>query len=208
MKASHERVLCFPGSLLDELGGFQGFRHDDGTLLERILASGQARFIERGRAEEDPSFKQLIPYVVMIWKDKLLFYVRGKKTEEGRLRSLGSVGIGGHVSVTDQTLFDRSIREIFAAGLRREVTEEVEVQTEFAERVAGLINDDSNPVGRVHLGVLILWKLAEPRVIKRERSITSLEFLTIEELRKRKNKLETWSQIVVDHWEEMNVGLR
>jgi len=208
MKVACERVLCFPRSLLDELGGFQGFRPDDGTLLEQILSSGQARFIERGKAEEDPSFKQLIPYVVMVWKDKLLFYVRGKKTEEGRLRSLGSVGIGGHVSVTDHSLFDRDIREVFAAGLRREVTEEVEVQTEFTERVAGLINDDSNPVGRVHLGVLVLWELKEPRVIKRERSITSLEFLTIEELRKRKNKLETWSQIVVDHWEEMNVGLR
>jgi len=208
MKVACERVLCFPKSFLDELGGFQGFRPDDGTLLEQILSSGQARFIERGKAEEDPSFKQLIPYVVMVWKDKLLFYVRGKKTEEGRLRSLGSVGIGGHVSVTDHSLFDRDIREVFAAGLRREVTEEVEVQTEFTERVAGLINDDSNPVGRVHLGVLVLWELKEPRVIKRERSITSLEFLTIEELRKRKNKLETWSQIVVDHWEEINVGLR
>lgn len=200
MKVACERVLCFPRSLLDELGGFQGFRPDDGTLLEQILSSGQARFIERGKAEEDPSFKQLIPYVVMIWKDKLLFYVRGKKTEEGRLRSLGSVGIGGHVSVTDQTLFERSIREIFATGLRREVTEEVEVQTEFTERVAGLINDDSNPVGKVHLGVLLLWKLAEPRVIKRERSITSLEFLSLEELREGKNDLETWSQIVIANW--------
>lgn len=200
MKVACERVLCFPRSLLDELGSFQGFRPDDGTLLEQILSSGQARFIERGKAEEDPSFKQLIPYVVMIWKDKLLFYVRGKKTEEGRLRSLGSVGIGGHVSVTDQTLFERDIREVFAAGLRREVTEEVEVQTEFTERVAGLINDDSNPVGKVHLGVLILWKLAEPRVIKRERSITSLEFLSLEELREGKNDLETWSQIVIANW--------
>ncbi len=200
MKASHERVLCFPQLLLDELGGFQGFRPDDGTLLEQILSSGQARFIERGKAEEDPSFKQLIPYVVMIWKDKLLFYVRGKKTEEGRLRSLGSVGIGGHVSVTDQTLFERDIREVFAAGLRREVTEEVEVQTEFTERVAGLINDDSNPVGKVHLGVLILWNLAEPRVIKRERSITSLEFLSLEELREGIEDLETWSQIVIANW--------
>jgi len=199
MMLSHERVLCFPRSLLKELGEFQEFLPDDGTLLERILSSGKARFIERSRAEEDPSFKQLIPYVVMTWKDKLLFYVRGKKTEEGRLRSLGSVGIGGHISVTDQTLFDRSIGEIFAAGLRREVAEEVDVQTEFAERVAGLINDDSNPVGKVHLGVLILWELAEPRVIKRERSITSLEFLTIEELRKRRNKLETWSQIVINN---------
>jgi predicted NUDIX family phosphoesterase len=198
MKVAHERVLCFPKSLLDELGGFQGFRPDDGTLLERILASGQARFIERAKAEEDPSFKQLIPYVVMTWKDKLLFYVRGKKTEEGRLRSLGSVGIGGHISVTDHSLFERDIGEIFAAGLKREVAEEVEVQTAYSEKIAGLIDDDSNPVGRVHLGVLVLWKLAEPKVVKRERSITSLEFLSFDELRKRRDSLETWSQITID----------
>ncbi|TKJ44368.1 hypothetical protein CEE36_01095 [candidate division TA06 bacterium B3_TA06] len=198
MQISHERVLCFPRSLLNELGGFQGFRSDDGTLLEQILASGKARFIERAKAEEDPSFKQLIPYVVMVWSDKILFYVRGKKTEEGRLRSLGSVGIGGHISVTDHSLFERDIREVFAAGLGREVAEEVDVQTEFAERVAGLINDDSNPVGRVHLGILVIWKLAKPKVVKKERSITSLEFLTLEELRKRRETLETWSQIVID----------
>lgn len=203
MKAACERVLCFPRSLLDELGGFQGFRPDDGTLLERILSSGQARFIERDRAEEDPSFKQLIPYVVMTWKDKLLFYVRGKKTEEGRLRSLGSVGVGGHISVTDHSLFDRSIREIFAAGLKREVTEEVDVQTEFRERIAGLINDDSNPVGRVHLGVLVLWNLAEPKIKKKERAITSLEFLSLQELREGKDDLETWSRIVIANWPDI-----
>lgn len=198
IEISHERVLCFPKSLMREIGNFQGFRTDDGTLLDVILTSGQANFIERTKAEEDPSFKQLIPYVVMMWANKLLFYVRGKGTGEERLKSLGSIGIGGHISVSDQTLFDRSIKEIFAAGLNREVAEEVEVQTEYSEKIAGLINDDSNPVGRVHLGVLVLWKLEEPRVTKKERSITSLEFLRVEELRKRRNKLETWSQIVID----------
>jgi len=198
MRLSHERVLCFPRLLLDELGSFQGFRSDDGELIERILASGKARFIERAKAEEDPSFKQLIPYVVMVWSDKILFYVRGSQTGEERLKSLGSVGIGGHISVTDHSLFERDIREVFAAGLRREVAEEVDVQTEYSERIAGLINDDSNPVGRVHLGILVIWKLAKPKVIKRERSITSLEFLTLEELRKRRETLETWSQIVID----------
>jgi predicted NUDIX family phosphoesterase len=83
--------------------------------------------------------------------------------------------------------------------LKREVAEEVDVQTAYSEKVVGLINDDSNPVGKVHLGVLVMWELAEPRVIKKERSITSLEFLAVEELRKRRSKLETWSQIVINN---------
>jgi predicted NUDIX family phosphoesterase len=200
MKVAHERVLCFPRTLMKKFGSFQGFRTDDGTLLKAILTSGQAKFIERTKAEEDPALKQLIPYVVMRWADKLLFYVRGKGTGEERLKSLGSVGIGGHISVTDHTLFDRSIRGIFAAGLKREVAEEIEVQTAYSEKVAGLINDDSNRVGRVHLGVLVLWDLAEPKIKKKERAITSLEFLSLQELEARKEDLETWSQIVIANW--------
>jgi len=205
MKTSHERVLCLPRSLFERLGVFQGFRPDDGTLLGKILESGQTRFIERSKAEVDPSFKQLIPYVVMRWEQKLLCYVRGKGSGEERLRSLGSVGIGGHISVADRGLFTGDMRDVFRDALRREVAEEVEVQTEFTEKVAGLINDDSNPVGRVHLGVLMVWRLTEPKVVRRERSITSLEFLTIEELKKRRYKLETWSQIIIDNWGKIRI---
>ncbi len=200
INTSHERVLCFPRTLLDSLGSFQGFRADDGTFVEAILTSGKASFIERAKAEDDSSVKQLIPYVVLMWEDKFLYYIRGKKSGESRLRALGSVGIGGHISVSDHGLFEQDTREAFFAGLTREVAEEVKVQSGYTQRLAGLINDDSNPVGKVHLGVLILWELAEPEVSKRERAITSLEFLTIEELKKRRDKLETWSQIVIDNW--------
>lgn len=199
MNTSHERVLCFPRKLLDEVGAFQGFKPDDGTIVDAILTSGEATFMERTKAEADPSYKQFIPYVVMKCKNKLLYYVRGKESGEERLRSLGSVGIGGHISVTDHGLFTGDIREVFRVGLRREVAEEVELETDFTERIAGLINDDSNPVGEVHLGVLVVWELNEPKVKKKERAITSLDFLTLEELYSKRGELETWSQIVVEN---------
>ena len=198
-KVSHERVLCFPRKLLEEMGSFQGFLEDDGTLVEHILSSGHVKFIERDKVEEDPSYKQLIPYVVIKWLDKFLHYVRGKNSDEIRLRHLGSIGVGGHISVTDHNLFGGDIYDVFTEGIRREVTEEIEVNTLYDQRILGFINDDSNPVGRVHFGVLAIWNLAEPNVIKRERPVTSLEFLTIKELRSRKNGLETWSQIVLDN---------
>lgn len=203
MRTSHERVLCFPRNVLDERDWFQGFKADDGVLFEKIITSGKACFVERAKAEGDPSLKQLIPYVVMKHGERLLFYVRGSETGEQRLRDLGSVGIGGHISVTDHSLFEREMRDVFFSGLRREVEEEVVVKTAYSERVKGFINDDSNAVGRVHLGVLIIRELDSRDVSKRERSITSLEFLGIDELRARRERLETWSQIVVDNWEKL-----
>jgi len=194
---SCERVLCFPRSVLDDIGDFQGFMFDDGKILKRILMNANSRFVERRLAEEDPSLKQLIPYVVMKYGNKILHYVRGKETGEQRLKSLGSIGIGGHISLTDHGLFANSMLEVFNEGLRREVAEEVEVNTNVKERIVGLINDDSNPVGQVHLGVLLLWELTKPEVRKRERVITSLEFLTFDELETRKQQLESWSQIAL-----------
>ncbi|NLI97494.1 hypothetical protein GX441_02400 [bacterium] len=203
MNKNQEKVLCFPRSVLDEKEWFSGLRPDDSSMLDRILQSGKACFVERGRAEEDESLKQLIPYVVMKCREKVLYYVRGALSGEERLKALGSIGIGGHISVTDFSLFERDIEDIFFAGLRREVGEEIRVQTSFSQRVAGFINDDSNAVGRVHLGVLVLWDLVHEKVSKRERSITSLEFASMEVLKARRDRLETWSRIVVDNWERL-----
>ncbi|MBD3285727.1 hypothetical protein GF359_04650 [candidate division WOR-3 bacterium] len=208
MNKSTERVLCFPRELLDRLGSFQGFKPDDGAIVEGFLTSNQARFIDRDSAETDPSWKQLIPYVVLTSKEKILHYVRGKKTGEDRLKSLGSVGVGGHISTTDHTLFKQDLREVFAAGMMREIDEEVEIQSPFTEEIKGLINDDSNPVGMVHLGLLVVCTLEKPRISKREASITSLAFLNLSELRKRIETLETWSQIVVGNWNTIRSDTR
>jgi len=206
MNTPAEWVLCFPRALLDKLGSFQGFKPDDGSIVEEFLTSGQARFIERAVAERDPSFKQLIPYVAITSTNKILHYVRGKKSGEERLKSLGSVGIGGHISTTDHSLFRQDLREVFAAGMVREMEEEVDIKSPFTQEIKGLINDDSNPVGKVHLGVLIICSLDEPVVEKRETSITSLEFLDLTELVRRIEGLETWSQIVVNNWEKIKTA--
>lgn len=205
MNISHERVLCFPRSLFERIGSFQGFKPDDGSIVKEVLTGGQVRFVARLDAEENPSLKQFIPYVVMRYGNKLLYYVRGKQSGELRLQGLGSVGIGGHISVTDHGLFSENMEDVFWEGLRREVAEEIEVQTEYRPRVLGLINDDSNPVGAVHLGVLVEWELVEPRIRKKEQAITTLEFLSIEQLNARRDTMETWSQIVIDNWAQIDI---
>jgi predicted NUDIX family phosphoesterase len=86
----------------------------------------------------------------------------------------------------------------YLEGVRREVCEELKIATAFRNRVVALLNDDSNEVGQVHLGVVHVFDLEEPKVEKNEAMITNLAFLSPEELRERRDSLETWSQICLD----------
>src|SRR5438034_3969767 len=88
--------------------------------------------------------------------------------------------------------------EAYRAGVEREVNEEIKIDAQFEDRIVALLNDASTEVGRVHLGIVHIFKLKEPNVQKREAMITGLAFLTKEELMARRESLETWSQICVD----------
>src|SRR6266480_3873859 len=116
---------------------------------------------------------------------------------EQRVVAKGSIGIGGHMNETDESLFAMD-EEAYRAGVEREVSEEVKIETPFEDRIVALLNDDSTEVGRVHLGIVHIFKLKEPQVQKREAMITGLTFLTKQELKARRESLETWSQICVD----------
>jgi len=130
--------------------------------------------------------------------------VRGKKAGEQRLVAKGSIGIGGHMSeVGDRFLWHATDEETYRAGVEREVNEEIKFDTKFDDRIVALLNDDSTEVGRVHLGVVHVFKLDEPNVEKREAMITNLEFLSREELLKRRDTLETWSQLCVDQLDRL-----
>jgi predicted NUDIX family phosphoesterase len=83
------------------------------------------------------------------------------------------------------------------------VSEEIKIDTKFDDRIVALLNDDTTEVGQVHLGIVHVFKLAEPKVEKREAMITNLAFLSKDELLKRRELLETWSQICVDSLERL-----
>jgi len=165
--------------------------------LDAILSRGNNFFLSRAQAEKDPSHKQIIPYVLLTHDGKVLFYVRGKKAGEQRLVAKGSIGIGGHMNESDESLFALD-EAAYRAGVEREVAEEIVISTQFEDCIVALLNDDSNEVGQVHLGIVHVFKLAEPKVEKHEAMITSLSFLAKEELLTRRDSLETWSQICLD----------
>src|SRR4026207_1670190 len=151
MNAPLENVLVVRRELFDELGSFQGLSFEPEKYLKAILSRGRNFFIPRPEAENDPAYKQIIPYALIAFGKTVLHYVRGKKTGEQRLVAKGSIGIGGHQEEKDDTPFE--------------------------DRIVALLNDDSTEVGRVHLGIVHIFKLKEPNVQKREAMITGLTFL-------------------------------
>jgi len=194
-----ENVLVVKRSLFDQLGNFHGLNFEPGKYLDALLTRGNNFFLPRAQAEDDPAYKQIIPYALVAFGNKVLYYVRGKKVGEQRLVAKGSIGIGGHMNQEDELLFNYALNEAaYRAGVEREVNEEIKIDTQFEDRIVALLNDDTTNVGRVHLGIVHVFKLAEPKVEKREAMITNLTFLVRAELTARRESLETWSQICVD----------
>ncbi|MBV8375967.1 MAG: hypothetical protein JO279_03100 [Verrucomicrobia bacterium] len=193
-----EMVLVVRRSLLESLGIFQGLQFEVDRYLTAMLSRENNFFAARSSAETDPSLKQIIPYAILASRGKVLRYKRGKKSGEQRLVAKGSIGIGGHMNDRDEELFALD-RGAYLAGVQREIDEELIVARPLRNRIAALINDDSNEVGRVHLGVVHVLDLPHPAAEKRESMILGIEFLTPDQLRAEWETLETWSQICVDN---------
>lgn len=193
---SSERVLVVPAAELDRLGRFQGFEADAQRYLDALLRPESTSFRPRADVEDDPSLKQIIPYVVLRSQGKVFCYTRGNSQGEARLHSLRSLGVGGHVDEADAD--GRCGFEAYDTAMRRELDEEVDIRSRGVLKLAGLINDDSTPVGAVHLGVVHLYELENPFVAPRERGLADSRFTPIAELAPARESFETWSQFCID----------
>jgi predicted NUDIX family phosphoesterase len=190
-----EHVLVVPTLLFRQLGHFQGFCADTRPYLKTLFDPEYTEYRPRDQVEDDPSYKQLIPYCLFEFEDQIFHYKRGKLQGEGRLHSKRSVGIGGHISSTDHADDGSTYWE----GMRREIEEEVFLETGYTQELVGLINDDQTEVGMVHLGIVHRFRLDAPKVRPREKSIIETGFAKPAELLQAADEFETWSQICLEH---------
>lgn len=204
-----EQVLVVPTSEFRALGHFQGFSSDIDKYLPALLDSQSLTYRPRSEMEQDPNFKQLIPYVLFRFidtdnKPRLFQYTRGGGQGEQRLHAKRSVGIGGHISTLDATTLKDGNKgdagtnhDVYQIGMQRELGEEVAIETPFTEQLVGLINDDETPVGQVHLGMVHLVDVASPQVHAREADILNASFQPAGKLLTELEQFESWSQIVL-----------
>jgi len=192
---STEHVLVVPTAAFHAIGHFQGFCGDTERYLKGLLDPQHTSYRPRPAMEQDPTFKQLIPYVIFRHRDaagnvNVFQYTRGKGQGEARLHAKRSIGIGGHISSDDA-----GAKSAYDEGMRRELAEEVIIDTNYHSRLAGLINDDETDVGKVHLGIVHVLDVDRPAIKPRESEIIETGFRPVSELLADMSKFETWSQI-------------
>lgn len=207
MSANEENILVVPRAVFDRLGAFNGVVHDVDRWLPELLSPANNLFLRRSLAEPDPSFKQLIPYAVLTNGETVLRYFRGKSSGESRLHAKASIGIGGHINDLD-CAGGHMDAQAYQRAVDRELREELTDLGDFQESIVGLLNDESNEVGKVHLGVIHHCRLAGASVKAGESALQGLEWVSLSQLREEYDRLETWSQLVVDHWDQLFPALR
>lgn len=187
---TQEKVLVVRRTSLEDLSSPVTLNDAELWLGSNI---GSAYYVDRGPAETSRTVVQLIPYVVLKCRDRYATYTRGQKGTEDRLHGLLSVGLGGHINPRD----GKPGLACLEAAMQRELDEEVLLGT-FTKQLKGLLWDPSTPVGRVHLGVVMVFHLMAEAVVPKEAGkIVNLEFLTRSQLSERYARLEPWSRIVV-----------
>ncbi len=186
----------------------QGFTPipDPRRLLSRFEATGF--FVPRPEAEDNPAWKQPIPYCLVTQGEQLLTVRRTRGQSEQRLHGLWSIGLGGHVQAED-----RGSGPIFEHSLRRELEEELVIPglDRLEPRFLGLLNDDSNPVGRVHVGLVYRLELPcseHPDSEHQHKSVRIREtskmtgglrsLVGSQNLWQDRSRFETWSRILLE----------
>ena len=193
-----EQVLCVKRDEIFKGGEWDGFVSEGLEDAQRLFHE-RSFFMPRRDVEEDPSYQQIIPYLIFRHRDRYFLTKRLKASSEKRLRHLYSLGVGGHINPEDIANGDP-----VADGMRREWEEEVVYTGSFETRLMGLIHEESAPVGRVHLGVVFLIEGDSDRIQIRETTKLSGELLTLDEMRIHYLEMESWSQIVYDRFKALD----
>jgi predicted NUDIX family phosphoesterase len=185
---SPEQVLVVPRVHVPDRGAWHGLRREGLTdFLDLVPREG--RYMFRDAAEQDPAFKQVIPYLVLRDGDRYFLMRRTRAGADARLHDRWSIGVGGHLNPGDDGL---------AGGLQREWHEELVAGFDPAFEPLALLNDDTTDVGAVHLGVVFVADAAGRPVAVREVEKLSGAFTEPRDVAAVADRLETWSRLVFD----------
>lgn len=185
-----ELILVVRRDILLPDGAWNGLKAVNFDSFLHIVQS-KKEFHPRSIMETDPNYKQIIPYLVFEHEGNYFLMQRHKKASETRLQSKYTLGIGGHIRQEDMqtdSLFDWA---------RREFHEEVSYAGDLEIEPLGILNDDSNEVGKVHIGFVFLLRGSNPHIsVKSE--LANGQLYSLEECKGFYERMESWSQMVMD----------
>ncbi len=186
----NENILVIKRNILFPTQPFQGLQPLAPTDLDLIQQNKE--FHPRPVMEEDVTYKQIIPYLIFTHADRYFLMQRTATTSEQRLKNKYSLGIGGHMRQEDM-----NERSTIFEWAHREFEEEIDYQGNLSITTLGMLNDDSNPVGQVHVGLVLLLQ-GDSDAIKVRSELKSGQLLTAQECLAFYDRMESWSQIIFD----------
>ncbi len=190
VKKEDEKILVIKRDVLFGEKVISGLEKVDFNYYQNLIED-KKEFLWRSQMEIDPNYKQIIPYLIFNFEDKYFLMQRQSKASEVRLQNLYSLGIGGHIREEDLSGSDIS------AWAKREFLEEVEYSGDLKVEPIGILNDDSNDVGKVHVGFVYLLK-GDSQDIKVKSELKSGNLLTLQELSEYYENMENWTKFVFD----------
>ncbi|MFL5674492.1 MAG: DNA mismatch repair protein MutT [Chloroflexota bacterium] len=183
-----ELVYVVPRAAVPDKANWYGIRTDK---LDEFVAALErdGRYEPRDAMERDPSFKQVIPYLVLRDGERYFLMQRTAAGRDERLHGLYSIGVGGHLNPGDGGLL---------GGLEREWHEELVADFVPTFRLVALLNDDTTEVGAVHVGAVYVADAEGRPVAIRETDKLTGGFADPAEVRTVSDRMETWSRLVFD----------
>ena len=190
-----ERVFVVPRASIADDAGWYGIRTDKlDAFVEALERDG--RYEPRPQMEVDPSFKQVIPYLILRDGERYFLMRRTRAGVDARLHDRYSIGVGGHLNPGDGGV---------VGGLLREWREELVADFEPAFRLVGLLNDDTTEVGAVHLGAVYVAEADGRPVTIRETDKLTGSFAEPHEVAAVADQLETWSRLCFEFLDRAGV---
>lgn len=191
MDKNDEQILVIKSDILFKDGKWQGLKTENLDYYIDLIKKN-CEFKRRGDMENDPSFKQIIPYILFKYQDKYFLYRYLKKAGEQRLLNDLIIGVGGHINKDDV----KQGEDILEAGRDREWNEEVEYKDKLEKKLIGFLADEKRPVERVHLGLVYLFTGNTPNIFVKETDKMAGELVSPEVLVKGAPNTEGWVPII------------
>lgn len=192
-----EKILVVPAEIIFAKGKWRGLERDKPNYYLDLIRNNY-QFKRRGDVEDDPSFQQIIPYIVFNCETRFFIYKYLPQAGESRLVDTYQIGIGGHINESDVN----GANDVLEEGMMREWSEEVNYSGGFLEKkFIGLLNDDTNPVEQVHLGLVYNFVGGSPEISIRETDKMAGELVELKDIAEKiKNNDGIWIKIVYDQY--------
>jgi len=188
----NEKILVVARDVIFKNGLWQGIKTDNLDYYLDLIKNNY-QFRKRGEVENDPSWQQIIPYILFSYKNKFFLYQYLEKAGEQRLINSYQLGVGGHINLIDI----RENEDFLEAAAMREWREEVDYKGELLEKkLVGILNDDTRPVEKVHLGLIYHFAGDGPEISVREKSVIKGELVNLSNLGQYVKNIQGWPPIV------------